>query len=135
VPWVIARLGLVGVGTALFMSPNSSQIMGSVPRTMLGTASASVATARNVGNATGLALASTVLTVVAASSSGLSGVKVDDLPASAIIDGVRAAFVAAALASSLAIVASVLRAKRPVPGSAAAPPAVRETASEPGPRG
>lgn len=112
IPLVVARLALVGIGTSLFMSPNSSEIMGAVPRTMLGTASASVATARNVGNATGLALTSTVLAAVASNASGLSGVPVDELPDNVVLDGVRAAFIAAAIASSLAIVASVLGRKR-----------------------
>ena len=55
---VMARLAVIGVGTSIFMSPNSASIMGSVPKERLGTASASVATARNIGNATGLAMAS-----------------------------------------------------------------------------
>ncbi len=108
---IVARLVLIGVGTSIFMSPNSSQIMGSVPRTMLGTASASVATARNVGNAAGLALASAVFTTVAFSSAGISGIDAEDLPASALLDGIRAAFLAAGLVSLLAIVASTLRQK------------------------
>lgn len=112
VPLVVARLAIVGLGTSVFMSPNSSQIMGSVPRTMLGTASASVATARNVGNATGLALGSAVLTAVASASSGLRGVKVDDLPETAVLEGVQAAFLAAAIASGFAIAASAMRGRR-----------------------
>lgn len=112
VSMIILRLALVGVGTSVFMSPNSSQIMGSVPRAMLGTASASVATARNVGNATGLALGSAVLTAVATAAAGISGVKVDDLPEAAVLDGVQAAFLAAAIASATAIAASALRGRR-----------------------
>lgn len=109
---IVLRLAVIGVGTSMFMSPNSSQIMGSVPRSMLGTASASVATSRNVGNATGLAIGSAVFTAVAASSSGLHGVEVDALPVDAVLDGVRAAFLAAAAASSLAILASLMRGRR-----------------------
>ncbi|MGH2611153.1 MAG: MFS transporter, partial [Tepidiformaceae bacterium] len=113
VPLIVARLALIGVGTSIFMSPNSSQIMGSVPRTMLGTASASVATSRNVGNAAGLALASAVFTTVAFSSAGISGIEAEDLPTGALLDGIRAAFLAAGLVSLLAIVASTMREKRP----------------------
>ncbi len=109
---IVLRLALIGIGTSIFMSPNSSQIMGAVPRAMLGTASASVATARNVGNATGLAIGSAVFTAVAASSSGLHGVQVDALPVDAVLDGIRVAFLVAAATSSLAIVASMLRGKR-----------------------
>lgn len=119
---VVARLALVGIGTSVFMSPNSSQIMGSVPRAMLGTASASVATSRNVGNATGLAIGSAVLTAVAASRSGLTGVPIDELPGDAVLAGVRAAFVVAAAVSSLAIAASLLRARRAVTTATAEAP-------------
>ncbi|MCK9518420.1 MAG: MFS transporter [Dehalococcoidia bacterium] len=116
VTMIVLRLAVVGIGTSVFMSPNSSQIMGSVPRTMLGTASASVATARNVGNATGLALGSAILTAVASASTGLRGVKVDDLPEGAVLDGVQAAFLVAGIASALALVPSLLRGRRQAEG-------------------
>ena len=111
-PLIVLRLALVGVGTAIFMSPNSSAIMGSVPRHMLGTASAAVATSRNIGNATGVAMASAILTGVAASSAGLSGVSARKLPPEALLDGVHSAFLAAAAISTLAIVASTFRSRR-----------------------
>lgn len=106
---IVARLSLIGVGSALFGAPNSSDIMGSVPRTMLGTASAAVATARNIGNAGGLAMASAVLVAVAASSSGLSGAATNDLPPEALLDGVRAGFLVAGSVSVLAIAAALMR--------------------------
>ena len=111
-PLIVLRLALVGIGTAIFMSPNSSAIMGSVPRQMLGTASAAVATSRNIGNATGVAMASAILTGVAASSAGLSGVGTGALPQEALLDGIHAAFFAATGISTLAILASTLRSRR-----------------------
>lgn len=111
---VMARLAVIGIGTSIFMSPNSSAIMGSVPAERLGTASASVATARNIGNASGLAMASAIVVAVASSSAGFTAARVADLPPDAILDGIRAAFIVAAAASSLAIVASSFRGKRPV---------------------
>ncbi len=110
---VMLRLAVVGIGTSIFMSPNSSAIMSSVPRERLGTASASVATARNIGNASGLAMASAILVGVATASAGFSAARVTDFPPDAILDGVRTAFFVAALASTLAIAASSLRQKRP----------------------
>jgi MFS family permease len=121
--WLImARLAIVGVGTANFTSPNSSMVMGSVPANQLGTASASVATSRNIGNAVGLALSSAVLVGVASSVSGLDDVRADELPAGALLDGIRAAFLVAAAVSSIAVVASIFR-----PG--------REALAEAGPAG
>jgi len=52
------RLGLMGLGTSVFQSPNSSAAMGSAPRTRLGQASAVLATVRNVGMSLGVAIAS-----------------------------------------------------------------------------
>lgn len=109
---VMARLALVGIGTSVFMPTNSSSIMGSVPPDRLGTASASVATARNIGNAVGLAMASAVLVGVATSAAGYSARRVADLPDAAIVDGVRAAFLVAGLAASTAVAASLLRGRR-----------------------
>jgi hypothetical protein len=53
-----------------------------------------------------------ILVGVATASSGLSGVRTNDLPADALLDGIRAAFLVAGLASSLAIIASTFRGKR-----------------------
>lgn len=111
---VMARLAIVGIGTSIFMSPNSASIMGSVPRDRLGTASASVATARNIGNASGLAMASAILVAVASSSAGFTASRITDLPADAILQGVRTAFLVAGIASSTAIIASSLRGKEPL---------------------
>ena len=109
---VLPRLALVGIGAAIFQSPNSASILGAVPRSMLGTASAAVATSRNIGNAAGLALASTILVGVAEASAGFSATRVDRLPADALLDGVRMAFIAAACFSSTAVVASLFRGGR-----------------------
>ncbi len=103
---VLARLALVGLGSVIFNPPNTSTIMGSVPRIALGTASASVATSRNIGNAAGLAVASAVVVAVAG---GATGVSAADLPEADLLRGIRAAFLAASLLSLLAVVASVTR--------------------------
>ena len=115
-PLVMLRMALVGVGTATFMSPNSSTIMGSVPKSRLGTASASVATARNIGSAIGLAVAGTVLVAVASAAAGVEGVRADRLPADALLQGIRAGFTVGACVSVLAVLASILRGSRvPLP--------------------
>ncbi|MEX2032203.1 MAG: MFS transporter, partial [Dehalococcoidia bacterium] len=107
VAFVLLRLALIGVGSVVFNPPNTSTIMGSVPRSMLGTASASVATSRNVGNAVGLALGSAV--VVAVAGVGGSGVSGADVPPDDLLRGIRAAFLAAASLSLLAIAVSAWR--------------------------
>ncbi len=52
--WIIvATLGMIGLAIGLFQSPNNSAIMGCVPSSKLGVASALLATVRNLGLVTG----------------------------------------------------------------------------------
>jgi MFS family permease len=57
---VIESLIFVGVGTAIFQSPNSSSVMASVPAGRLATAAGMIATMRNLGMAFGVAFSSTL---------------------------------------------------------------------------
>ena len=58
IPWLI----IFGLGSGLFQSPNSSAIMGSVPRDKLGTGAAMIATGRQVGMSIGIAVAGAIFT-------------------------------------------------------------------------
>ncbi len=58
---VIWRLSLIGLGTALFVSPNNTEVMSAVPVHRRGIASGAVATARNLGMVIGVALAGLIL--------------------------------------------------------------------------
>jgi EmrB/QacA subfamily drug resistance transporter len=59
---IIPRLVLMGVGSGLFSSPNNSSIMGSVPWEKLSTGSALLATVRQVGMSSGIAIAGAIFT-------------------------------------------------------------------------
>jgi EmrB/QacA subfamily drug resistance transporter len=59
-PEIVWPLVLLGLGNGIFQSPNSSALMGSVPRTHLGVASGMLATARNGGMVMGVAVAGAV---------------------------------------------------------------------------
>ncbi len=59
---IIWRIALAGIGTALFVSPNNTATMSSVPLQQRGVASGAVATARNVGMVMGVALAGLMFT-------------------------------------------------------------------------
>ncbi len=59
---ILWRVALAGVGTALFVSPNNTAIMGAVPMARRGIASGATATARNLGMVMGVALATTMFT-------------------------------------------------------------------------
>lgn len=54
---IVSILALLGSGFGMFQAPNSSMIMGAVPRNRLGTASALLATVRQAGISLGMALA------------------------------------------------------------------------------
>ncbi|MGK5087955.1 MFS transporter [Bdellovibrionota bacterium FG-2] len=57
---IIFALGSVGLATGLFQSPNNNSIMGAVPLSKLGVASALLATIRNLGLVTGTGLATSL---------------------------------------------------------------------------
>ncbi|HEY6002329.1 MAG TPA: MFS transporter [Anaeromyxobacter sp.] len=57
---VAARLFVAGVGMGLFQAPNNATVMGALPRARLGSGGGLLATARNAGMATGVAIAGTL---------------------------------------------------------------------------
>ena len=64
---ILVGLAVTGLGTGIFISPNTSALMGSAPRQRQGIASGILATARNVGMVLGVGLAGAILTSVMAS--------------------------------------------------------------------
>ena len=103
IPDVALRLALVGLGMAVFQSPNNSTIMGSVPLERLGTASAAIVTARRIGQAAGIAIAGAVFTAAA----GASVSDLDETGAAqrtlAIVDGLEPALLLAAAAAAAGV--------------------------------
>jgi EmrB/QacA subfamily drug resistance transporter len=67
---ILAGLAVTGLGTGIFISPNTSALMGSASRQRQGIASGILATARNVGMVLGVGLAGAILTSVMASTPG-----------------------------------------------------------------
>jgi len=65
---VVIALGIVGLGTGVFISPNNSALMGSAPRHRQGIAAAVLATARSTGMVLGIGLAGAIFTTVMAQS-------------------------------------------------------------------
>jgi EmrB/QacA subfamily drug resistance transporter len=59
---IVMGLCSIGLATGLFQSPNNNAIMGSIPISKLGVASALLATTRNLGLVTGTGLATTLFT-------------------------------------------------------------------------
>jgi EmrB/QacA subfamily drug resistance transporter len=63
-------LGIVGLGTGTFISPNNSAIMGSAPSERQGIAAGILATARSTGMVLGVGLAGAIFTTIMAESFG-----------------------------------------------------------------
>ncbi|OQA41996.1 MAG: Multidrug resistance protein stp [Chloroflexi bacterium ADurb.Bin325] len=65
---VIVGLAVAGLGTGIFISPNTSALMGAAPRGRQGIASGILATARNAGMALGVGLAGAIYSSVLAAA-------------------------------------------------------------------
>ena len=109
--WVVlGSLLLAGLGSALFEPPNSNAILGSVPSERLGTASASIATGRQLSFAVGVALAGAIFTIrervyrAELSTSALDGgSEIPEAIARAFSDALIAGVVLSAVALVLAL--------------------------------
>lgn len=75
---IVWRLALVGIGTAIFLPPNSSAAMTAVPPPRRGTAAATVAMARNLGMVLGVAQAGAIFNGTFSALSGGSSLTVYD---------------------------------------------------------
>jgi len=95
---VVLGLSITGIGTGTFISPNTSALMGSAPRSRQGIASGVQATARNFGMVLGIGMAGAIFTTQLA----------HNLPDS-LFRGVDLGFLAAALVAATGILASALK--------------------------
>jgi EmrB/QacA subfamily drug resistance transporter len=114
-PDLVWRLVLLGLGQGLFMSPNSSAVLGSVPRPRVGTASGTLAQMRVNGQALGIALSGAVVATrlpvhLAELGGGAPTVATQNL---ALAGAIHDAFVVAAIVCSVGIVASLVRGSNP----------------------
>jgi MFS family permease len=96
--FVTAALALIGIGSGLFTSPNTSAALGAAPRQQRGLASGVVATARNVGMVVGLGLGGAILSTVVGTN---AGAPTPATIAQAVDTGLRVAGVIAALGALL----------------------------------
>jgi EmrB/QacA subfamily drug resistance transporter len=108
---LVWRLVLLGIGQGMFMSPNSSAVLGSVPRPRVGTASGTLAQMRVNGQAVGIALSGAIvatrLPVHLAELGG--GAPTAAVQSAALAGAIHDAFVVAALVCCVGIVTSLVR--------------------------
>jgi EmrB/QacA subfamily drug resistance transporter len=98
---VAAALAVAGVGIGVFISPNSSALLGSAPRHRQGIASGILATARNVGMVLGVGLAGAVFTTVLERSSTQDAL--------GLVSAVQTSYLVVTSAAVLGIFVSALR--------------------------
>lgn len=67
---IALALGVVGLGTGIFISPNNSALMGAAPRNRQGIAAATLATARSVGMVLGIGISGAIFTTILAQGQG-----------------------------------------------------------------
>ncbi len=111
---LIWRLVIIGVGQGLFNSPNSSAILGSVPRLRLGIASGTLAQMRINGQVLGIAVGGAIIAArTAAYSAQLSGsVPAQALATEAFVLALHDAFYVSAAVVGLGVITSLVRGKR-----------------------
>jgi EmrB/QacA subfamily drug resistance transporter len=109
------RLALIGIGQGLFMSPNASAVLGSVPQRRVGTASGTLAQGRTNGQALGIAISGAIVAVrLPLHAAALAGTAAADRVAQeALALAIRDAFVVAAILCAVGIVTSAVRGGRP----------------------
>jgi EmrB/QacA subfamily drug resistance transporter len=110
-PDLVWRLVLLGLGQGLFMSPNSSAVLGSVPLPRIGTASGTLAQMRINGQVLGIALSGAIVATrlpVHLAELG-SGAPSAALRNAALAGAIHDAFVVAALVCAAGIVTSLVR--------------------------
>ncbi len=119
---VIVGMILSGVGMGTFSSPNTSAIMGSLPPSKYGVVSGFVNLTRTSANVSGIALATTLVTITMASQGfepNLSAVAdaADDGVRLAFVSGLSRAFQVSGVIMLLAIVLTLLRNDKKEPAS------------------
>jgi EmrB/QacA subfamily drug resistance transporter len=108
---ITVALAVVGLGTGVFISPNSSALMGAAPRHRQGIAAGVLASARNVGMVLGVGLAGAVFTTVQAQSAAASAAtgRADPSGAASIVAAVTASFAVTIGVAGLGVITSAVR--------------------------
>jgi len=104
---ILINLVFIGCGVGLFQSPNNNAIMGAVKPESLGVASALLATVRNLGLVTGVALSTSLLMHFYGEHSTLRGVL--ESPKQNFTDAMRDAVLTLAVISSIGVLLSWAR--------------------------
>jgi len=108
---IVLILIVLGFGYGLFSSPNTSAVMGSVPKESLGLGSGVLATMRFLGQSFSLALVTFVLTSSVSADILIVGKEQLNVPVGEFLFGVRAALRVCAVIGATAVIVSAARGK------------------------
>ncbi|HVO77396.1 MAG TPA: MFS transporter, partial [Methanomassiliicoccales archaeon] len=111
---VAIGLFIVGLGMGMFASPNTSAVMGCVPKKQLGVASGTLATMRFVGQATSLAIMGAIVATVASTavvSSLFTGLDIGNIQIASqdFVNGMDLAFLVSAGIAVVGAITSLAR--------------------------
>jgi MFS family permease len=98
---VALAMGVAGLGTGTFISPNTSALMGSAPRHRQGIAAGILATARNTGMALGVGFSGAIFTSMLGQS--------DSASSGALFSALHASFLFTVFIALLGMVISAIR--------------------------
>jgi len=106
---IVLFMALLGIGSAIFQSPNNSSVMGSVPKNELGSAGGVNALFRNLGMVSGTTISVILFSFTTKINiSNFTGEKAD-LSSQIFLKGFRVVFIFAACACIAALLLSVVR--------------------------
>jgi EmrB/QacA subfamily drug resistance transporter len=127
VPDLAWRLALIGIGQGMFVSPNSSAVLGSVPRRRIGTASGTLAEMRIDGQALGIAASGAIVALrTPVHLAELAGTgSAAELAGASLALAIHDAMIVAAIVCCFGILTSAVRggSSERAPGAASADPA------------
>lgn len=112
ITFIILNLVLLGTGFALFSSPNSNAVMGSVDKKFYGIASSTLGTMRLTGQAVSMALVTLILAYY------VGNIELGNAEAGKLVQGARVAFVVFTATCTLGVFASLAGRRRYKPKTA-----------------
>jgi EmrB/QacA subfamily drug resistance transporter len=99
---VALALGIAGLGTGTFISPNNSALMGSAPKNRQGIAAGVLATSRSVGMVLGIGLAGAIFTTVISQSQNIQSEYL-------LFKGIHVSFLVATFFAATGVLTSAVR--------------------------
>jgi hypothetical protein len=109
---ILIRVVFIGTGFGIFQSPNTSSVIGSLPKERGGIANGILAVIRSIGQVGGVTMAGAIWSAQVASLSGHEFADITQAPVDILAQGFQTALFVAACIAWLGIIPAVLRGRR-----------------------